>query len=129
MLLQWSVEDTPGHVINYMEGLPWEDPQEYFKASPVWNMHKVVTPTLIHCGGNDARVPVAHSRALYRALHKYCDVPAMLLVYPGQGHGLGKCSMRQAKMEWDLAWFERYILGESDEELDEAESDEDGGLG
>ncbi|MBU0618007.1 MAG: prolyl oligopeptidase family serine peptidase [Planctomycetes bacterium] len=129
MLLQWSVEDTPGHVINYMEGLPWEDPKEYFKASPVWNLHKVVTPTLIHCGGNDARVPVAHSRALYRALHKYRDVPAMLLVYPGQGHGLGKCSMRQAKMEWDLAWFKRYILGESDDEAAETEGDDDQAVG
>lgn len=129
MLLQWSIEDTPGHVINYMEGLPWQASDEYFKASPVWKLGDVVTPTLIHCGGEDARVPLAHSRALYRGLHKYCDVPAMLLVYPGQGHGLGKCSMRQAKMEWDLAWFERYILGESDEEADagaeQAESGED----
>jgi dipeptidyl aminopeptidase/acylaminoacyl peptidase len=116
MLIQWGIEDTPGHVINYMQGLPWEQPEAYKKASPVWNLHKVVTPTLIHVGGADPRVPPAHSRALYRALHKYSDVPAMLLVYPDQGHGLGRCSMRQAKMEWDLAWFERYILGETDEE-------------
>ncbi len=129
MLTQWSIEDTPGHVINYMRGLPWEQPTEYFKASPIWNMHKVVTPTLIHVGGSDPRVPVAHSRALYRALHKYCDVPSMLLVYPDQGHGLGKCSMRQAKMEWDLAWFERYILGESEEESEQSETDDDGAVG
>ncbi len=124
MLIQWAIEDTPGHVINYMRGLPWERPEAYVKASPVWYLHKVVTPTLIHCGGSDPRVPVAHSRALYRALHKYCDVPAMLLIYPEQGHGLGKCSMRQAKMEWDLAWFKRYIMGESDEESEEAEADD-----
>ena len=126
MLIQWSIEDTPGHVVNYMQGLPWEQPKEYFKASPIWSMHKVVTPTLIHVGGSDARVPVAHSQALYRALHKYCDVPSMLLVYPGQGHGLGKCSMRQAKMEWDLEWFKRYILGETDEAI---APDEDGAVG
>jgi dipeptidyl aminopeptidase/acylaminoacyl peptidase len=124
MLIQWSVEDTPGHVINYMRGLPWEQPEAYDKASPIWNLHKVVTPTLIHVGGSDARVPPAHSRALYRGLHKYCEVPAMLLVYPEQGHGLGKCSMRKAKMEWDLAWFERYILSEDEDEAQQDAEDE-----
>ena len=123
MLIQWGIEDTPGHVINYMQGLPWEQPDAYRKASPIWDFGKVRTPTLIHVGGADARVPVAHSRAIYRALHKYCDVPAMLLVYPDQGHGLGTCKMRKAKMEWDLAWFKRYILGEDEE----AEASEEGG--
>ena len=117
MLIQWSVEDTPGHVINYMQGLPWERPEAYANASPIWRLDKVTTPTLIHVGGADARVPPAHSRALYRGLHKYCDVPAMLLVYPGQGHGLGRCSMRQAKMEWDLAWFKKYVLRETGEDV------------
>ncbi|MFQ5807535.1 MAG: alpha/beta hydrolase family protein, partial [Phycisphaerae bacterium] len=124
MLIQWGIEDTPGHVVNFMRGLPWEKPEAYRKASPVYSLNRVTTPTLIHCGGNDARVPLAHSRTLYRALHKYCDVPAMLLVYPDQEHSLAKCSMRQAKMEWDLAWFERYILGESGEEAGDSESQE-----
>ncbi len=123
MLIQWSIEDTPGHVVNFMRGLPWQRPEAYVKASPIWNLHKVVAPTLIHVGGSDDRVPPAHSRALYRGLHKYCDVPAMLLVYPDQGHGLGKCSMRQAKMEWDLAWFKRYILGEPEEKPEEDKSE------
>ena len=114
MLIQWSVEDTPGHVINYMRGLPWEQPEAYRNASPIWNMDKVVTPTLVHCGSGDPRVPVAHSQAIYRALHKYTNTPSMLLQYPAQGHGLGKLSMRKAKMEWDLAWFKRYILGEEE---------------
>lgn len=114
MLIQWSIEDTPGHVINYMRGLPWQRPEAYIKASPIWKLDKVTAPTLIHVGGADPRVPPAHSRALYRGLYKYCDVPTMLLVYPEQGHGLGRCSMRQAKMEWDLAWFKKHVLGGSD---------------
>jgi dipeptidyl aminopeptidase/acylaminoacyl peptidase len=98
-----------------MRGLPWENTDQYIKSSPIWHMGNVATPTLIHVGGADARVPVPHSRTLYRALHKYLKVPAMLLVYPEQGHGLGRCSMRQAKMEWDLAWFDRYIMGNEPE--------------
>jgi dipeptidyl aminopeptidase/acylaminoacyl peptidase len=48
---------------------------------------------------------------LYRALREYVKVPTELVVYPGEPHGLSKYSHRQAKMEWDLAWFERYVLG------------------
>jgi hypothetical protein len=29
--------------------------------------------------------------------------------YPGEPHGLGKMTHRRAKMEWDLAWFEKYV--------------------
>ena len=47
---------------------------------------------------------------LYRALKEYNQVPTQLLVYPGEPHGLTKYKNRKAKMEWDLAWFERYIL-------------------
>jgi dipeptidyl aminopeptidase/acylaminoacyl peptidase len=48
---------------------------------------------------------------LYRALHEYLKVPAELVVYPGEPHGPTKYLHRQAKMEWDLAWFDRYVLG------------------
>ena len=69
----------------------------------------VTTPTLIHVGGNDDRCPPGHSRMLYRALKEYVDVPTQLVVYPGEPHGLTKLSNRKAKMEWDLAWFEKYL--------------------
>ena len=26
MVIQWGIEDTPGHVVNFVEGLPWEQP-------------------------------------------------------------------------------------------------------
>ncbi len=118
MLIQWGIEDTPGHVINFMQGLPWEVPDQYRRSSPIWDFGKVKTPTLIHVGGNDARVPVPHSRTIFRALNQYLGVPSVLLVYPEQGHGLGRLSMRQAKMEWDLAWFKRYVLGEKPDAAD-----------
>ena len=96
-------------MINYMQGLPWVDPDAYSKGSPIYNLGEVRTPTLIHVGENDERVPAAHSRALYRALRHYLKVPVELVIYPGEGHGLTKYKNRKAKMEWDLAWFERYL--------------------
>ncbi len=110
-VIQWGIEDTPGHVINFMEGLPWDKAEHYRDGSPLFGLHKVVTPTLIHVGGDDPRVPAAHSRALYRGLYHYLDVPVELVVYPGEGHGLSTYENRLAKMEWDLAWFDKYLLG------------------
>jgi dipeptidyl aminopeptidase/acylaminoacyl peptidase len=117
MVIQWGIEDTPGHVINFVEGLPWEQPEHYRSASPLFGLDRVKTPTLIHVGGNDPRVPPAHSRALYRALHHYLGVPAQLVVYPGEPHGLTTHENRLAKMEWDLAWFERWLgTGQGEDE-------------
>jgi len=110
MTLQWAVEDTPGHVVNFTGGkLPWDDPEPYRKASPVYFMKNVTTPTLVHVGGNDARVPAGNSRGLYRALRHYLKVPTELVIYPGAGHGLTTYQHRLAKMKWDLAWFDRYL--------------------
>ena len=121
MALQWGIEDTPGHVINYMEGLPWEKPEEYLEASPLWRLDQVKTPTLIHVGGNDPRVPAVHSKALFRGLDFYLGVPSELVVYPGQEHGLVKYTFRKAKLEWDIAWFDHYVLGKPLEEPAETE--------
>jgi len=114
-VIQWATEDTPGHVINYMKNLPWENPEAYIKGSPLYKLDRVKTPTLVHVGGNDPRVPAAHSRALYRALHHYLNVPVELVVYPGEGHGLSTHQNRLAKIKWDLAWFKKYLLDEGEE--------------
>lgn len=119
MVIQWGIEDTPGHVVNFVEGLPWEQAHHYQTASPLFKLDQVKTPTLIHVGGNDPRVPPAHSKALYRALKHYLDVPVELVVYPGEPHGLTTHENRLAKMEWDLAWFGKYLLGEETEDSSE----------
>ncbi|MCL1095813.1 S9 family peptidase [Shewanella kaireitica] len=109
--LQWMLEDTPGHVVNFMEGLPWEKPEAYSHGSSLSYADKIKTPTLIHIGEGDQRVPLGHAQGLYRALKHYLDVPVELVVYPGEGHGLSKYQHRKAKMEWDQKWFEHYVLG------------------
>lgn len=109
--MQWALEDTPGHVVNFMGGrLPWEDPAAYRKGSPLYQLGQVTTPTLIHVGENDARVPAAHAKTLVRGLNHYGKAPTQMLIYPGAGHSPGTYSHNKAKMEWDVAWFERYIL-------------------
>ncbi len=117
--IQWATQDTPGHNINFMDGaLPWQKPEAYRKASPLFGLGEAATPTLIHVGGDDPRVPPAHSRALYRALRQYLGVPTELVVYPGEKHSLSTSLHRKAKMEWDLAWFDFYLAPLEDGSVD-----------
>jgi len=109
VIMQWSIEDTPGHVINYQQGLPWTAFDTMKKASPLFDANKIKTPMIIHVGENDPRCPPQHSRALYRSLRHYVKTPVELVVYPGAGHSLSKYSHRKAHMAWDLAWFDKYL--------------------
>ncbi|HEY3293986.1 MAG TPA: S9 family peptidase [bacterium] len=115
MAMQWGTEDTPGHVINFQQGFPWSNPNAYRKASPLWDADKITTPTLIHVGEDDERVPAVHARTLFRALNFYRNIPSELVMYPGQGHGLMTYTDRKAKLAWDIAWFDKYVLGKKAE--------------
>lgn len=108
--MQWSIEDTPGHVVNYAQGLPWTATEELQAMSPIFEAGNISTPTIIHVGAGDERVPAEQSRALYRTLHDYLRVPTQLVLYPEAGHGLSKLSHRRAKIDWDRAWLERFVL-------------------
>ena len=122
-VMQWLAEDTPGHVVNFNRGFPWTAEAQMRRASALYNVDKVKTPTLIHVGENDPRCPPYHSTGLYRALHHYVKVPTELVVYPGAGHGLTSYTHRKAKMEWDIKWFNHWVLGktETDEPAKPAE--------
>jgi dipeptidyl aminopeptidase/acylaminoacyl peptidase len=108
-VMEWGVNDEPAYPKAFKTGLPWEKPEVFHATSPVYGLANAKTPTLIHVGANDVRCPPVHSRMLYRSLHEFLNVPTELVVYPGEPHGLGKYSSRKAKMEWDLAWFEKYV--------------------
>ncbi|MCS6864827.1 MAG: prolyl oligopeptidase family serine peptidase [Gemmataceae bacterium] len=106
---EWGFNDEPAYPMVFKKGLPWEQPEMYKKTSPTYGLGHVTTPTIIHVGANDVRCPPGHSRMLYRALREYLNVPTELCEYPNQPHGLGTLTFRTAKMEWDLAWFAKYL--------------------
>jgi dipeptidyl aminopeptidase/acylaminoacyl peptidase len=110
-VMEWGANDEPAYAIVFKKGMPWSKPENYRRAAPVFEFDKIRTPTLVHVGGSDDRCPPGQSRMLYRALHDYLNVPTELVIYPGEPHGLTKYKNRKAKMEWDLAWFEKYIKG------------------
>ncbi len=110
-VMEWGSNDEPAYTMVFKQGLPWANPEKYHKASSTYQLDKIRTPTLIHVGANDERCPPGQSRMLYRALKEYVHVPTELIVYPGEGHGIAKYRNRRAKMEWDLAWLDRWVMG------------------
>src|SRR5262249_2298633 len=113
VLMEWGIEDEPAFPLVFDQGPPWSKPDAYRRTSPIFQFDRVKTPTLFHVGGSDRSCPPENSRILSRALAEYLNVPSELLVYPGEPHGLGSYQSRNAKMTWDLAWFGRYIKGET----------------
>ncbi len=98
---------------SYFKGAPWEYTEHYIEKSPLFEMPKVRTPTLIHHGTEDRAVPYEQGWEYYRALQQIGKAPVRFLSYPGEPHGLGEISHQRRKMEEDLAWIDTYLFGET----------------
>ena len=111
MTLQFGEMDTPGHTINLLGGkLPWEEPGEYRRASPMFGLKPgITTATLIHSGSRDRRVPAAQGRALHRVLRRYLDAPCELVIYSGAAHRLESYEHQLARLTWDHEWFGKHL--------------------
>lgn len=99
----------------YLHATPWDDPEIYWKTSPISNIAKARTPTLIQHGENDKRVPIPNAYELRQALEDR-GVPVKMVVYKGFGHGITKPKQQRAVMEENEKWFAQYIWGEKPEE-------------
>ena len=98
----------------YLEATPWSDMNVYLKTSPMTNINKARTPTLIQHGEFDKRVPIPNAYELYRGLQDR-GVPSKLIVYKGFGHGINKPKERLAAIWHNWTWFNKYVFRENDE--------------
>jgi dipeptidyl aminopeptidase/acylaminoacyl peptidase len=88
---------------------PWEDPQGYWKYSPLSLVANVKTPTLVVVGSEDYRTPVSQAEQYYTALQMR-GIPTALVKVPGAAHGTiaARPSQAAAKASAILAWFDKY---------------------
>jgi dipeptidyl aminopeptidase/acylaminoacyl peptidase len=66
--------------------LPWEDPSEHLKRSPLMYVGNVKTPTMLMTGVNDLRTPISQTEEFYEAL-KLRKVPTAMLRFNDEWHG------------------------------------------
>ncbi len=105
---------------SYFGGAPWDNRdgktynEAYIIKSPLFEMEKVKTPTLIFHGSEDRAVPRDQSWEYYRALQQIGQADVRFLWFPGQPHGLQKITHQQRKMTEEIAWFDKYLWGKPD---------------
>ncbi len=96
---------VPGY---WFEKFPWEDPQEYWRRSPLSLVGNVSTPTMLLTGESDHRTPIPESEQYYQAL-KLRKIDSALVRVPESSHGIASRPSNQiAKVDNILAWFAKY---------------------
>ena len=116
-VINWSsfvlYSDLPQFFYRYwFASAPWEDPDEYWRRSPLSLVGQVSTPTLMMVGGADLRTPRAETEQYYSALHLN-GVPTRLVIIPESFHGISNSrpSRLLTKVAEILRWFEEYDPG------------------
>lgn len=93
--------------------LPWEDPAEHIRRSPITYVGNVKTPTMLMVGELDLRTPLEQTEQYYRAL-KMRHVPTAMVRLPDEYHGFNAegtsrhPSNRISQMLYMRAWFDKY---------------------
>ncbi len=101
--------DMPPYFSQYwFPKMPWEDPMDYWRRSPLSLVGNVSTPTMLLVGGSDLRTPTWESEQYYQAL-KLRGIDTALVRLPGAYHSIAKRpSQLLAKVAAILEWFERH---------------------
>jgi len=104
--------DGPDWYYNFKQ-LPWEDPAEHLRRSPLTYVGNVKTPTMILTGDLDLRTPLEQTEQYYRAL-KLRRVPTAMVRLTDEYHGfnadfgLRHPSNRVSQILYLRGWFERH---------------------
>jgi dipeptidyl aminopeptidase/acylaminoacyl peptidase len=88
-------------------GTPWTNPEGYAKWSPHTYAKNFRTPTLVTHGELDYRVPVGEGLQLFTTLQRM-GVPSRLLIFPDEGHWIGKPQNAALWYRTFLEWMGRW---------------------
>jgi dipeptidyl aminopeptidase/acylaminoacyl peptidase len=92
----------------FLGGEPQDGAPQYRERSPVFFADRVGTPTLLTAGTEDRCTPPGQAIEFFRALRAN-GVPAEVVVYPGEGHGVRKFPAYLDLVARSTAWFERFM--------------------
>ena len=101
-IVDWALDvmtapDGAHHAADWMNALPWEDPDQYLKHSPIYFAQNFKTPTLVLAGDPDLQ-----SDELYFALRARQVDCALVRIADDRKPGA-----RAIEMEATLAWLKR----------------------
>lgn len=92
----------------WFDGMPWDNPENYAKRSPLHYVDKVTTPTMMIVGDDDHRTPASEAEQFYQAL-KLRKIDTAMVRIPGASHHINsRPSNMIAKVLNAMAWFEKH---------------------
>ena len=116
----WSYQVTGGSGQNgndyYLYGQgrwgvsPWDNPELYHFESALTHVREVTAPFLMMHGTADPTVSFSEGMNFYNAL-RYNGKNAILLAYPGEGHGLRGLANRKDLTTRYFQFFDHYLKG------------------
>jgi len=109
---------------HWMGMQPWENPDFYWKQSPISLVGNVTTPTMVMVGEEDWRTPAWEAEQYYTAL-KVQEVDTVLVRVPGASHSIASRPSRLiAKVDNILGWFAKYDVSVDGDSAQETSGDE-----
>jgi dipeptidyl aminopeptidase/acylaminoacyl peptidase len=88
--------------------LPWNDPSEHLRRSPLMYVGNVKTPTMLMTGVQDLRTPMPQTEEFYSAL-KMMKVPTAMIRFNEEWHGTSsKPSNWMRTQLYMRSWFDRW---------------------
>ncbi len=90
------------------DNLPWEDPAEHLRRSPIMYVGNVTTPTMLMTGENDLRTPMPQTEEYYQAL-RYRKIPTAMIRFKNEWHGTSRTPSNFLRTQLYLrGWFEKH---------------------
>ena len=95
-------------MIPFFGASAYDDPAIYDKLSPIRYIRNAKTPTFIYVGERDVECPAPQSQEFWHGLVEM-GVPASLVIYAGEGHGIRKPEDVHDLAHRLVGWFDRYL--------------------
>jgi dipeptidyl aminopeptidase/acylaminoacyl peptidase len=97
-------------MLPYFGKSAYDDQKAYWDVSAIQFIAHAKTPTLITVGERDIEVPPTQSVEYWNGL-KAAGVPASLIIYPDEGHGIRQPAHLADQRRRVLDWFNHYLKG------------------
>jgi len=109
LISMYAQTDMPEFYHTYLGPRPWENFALYEQRSAYRFVKNVATPLLIQVGEADRRVPAEQSIQFYEAMKGLGRAPVVLVLYPGQPHGIADPRLSRDLMARNVEWFSRWV--------------------
>ncbi len=108
----WGTDDIFVADCNVVFGAtPWENPEIYFRLSPLTYVEQMTAPILIIHSEEDYRCPIGQGEQLFTSL-KRLGRTTELVRFPDESHGLSRTGQprhRVERLEHIARWFDTYL--------------------